>query len=80
MNNRDATHRVVYITQSRIEEFVKVDDTGKIVEAGPMLQIFEGCTLNDVRARKMVTKVEDLRPVVVPKEERLIHLTDEGVE
>ena len=75
-NKSRATHRVVYMTQARVESLVEADKDGNILSADPMLQRFVKMTLNDVRNRMLVMKVEELHPVI-PKEQRKIQLTDE---
>lgn len=57
------THEVVYYTQSRIVEAVQVDpESGLILAAGPMLQLFKGLTLQDIRHRKQVTSIREVAP------------------
>lgn len=64
MNKAEATHRVVYYVQARVEALVVCSMDGVIIDAEDLLRSFKGRTLDEVRQKKMVTKIEVLIPPV----------------
>lgn len=64
MNKQEATHRVVYYIQSRVEVLLICSTDGVILDSEDLLRTFKGRTLDEVRRRKMVTKIEVLIPPV----------------
>lgn len=71
-------HHVTYITQVYIDEWVELTPDGVVTDAGPMLQLFVGNTIADIRTHKMVTRVVALDTVPTPPTEPtpVIELTD----
>ena len=53
-------HRVTYHVASTFQELVELDPRGKILDAGPLLRMFVGRNINEIRQRKMITKIESL--------------------
>lgn len=53
-------HRVTYHVSSSFQELVELDLRGKILDAGPLLRMFVGRNIDEIRQRKMVTKIESL--------------------
>lgn len=64
MKREEATHRVVYYAQARMEEFIIATTDGRIIDAGPLLRTYKGKTIAELRTGKMVTKFEVLIPPV----------------
>ena len=53
-------HRVTYHVASTFQELVELDPRGKILDAGPLLKMFVGRNIHEIRRRKMITKIESL--------------------
>ena len=61
-------HRVTYHVASTFQELVELDARGKILDAGPLLKMFVGRNIDEIRQRKMITKIESLPEPEAPKE------------
>ena len=68
---RDIRYRVVYYVQYRFEEYVNLDPAGKVLDAGPLLRVFKGRNIRDIRQAKMIAKIEE-----APLPEPRVILTD----
>ena len=53
-------HRVTYHVASNFQELVELDRDGKILDAGPLLRMYIGRNIHDIRQRKMIIKIESL--------------------
>lgn len=52
-------YRVYYYPHPiRFEEWVLLDDRGTVLDAGPLLKMYKGANMHDIRAKKQVVKVE----------------------
>jgi len=67
MSNDTVRHRVVYYVQQRFEEWVDLDVDGKVVDAGPLLRLYRGRNIHDIRRAKMIVKVEQAPETEKPK-------------
>lgn len=76
MRKQDATHQVVYYTNTRFEELIVVNASGVVIDAGPLLRTYKGRTLEELRQRRMVTNVEVLERDHAPASTPTITLTD----
>lgn len=62
-------HRVIYYVQHRFEEWVLLNDDGKVMDAGPLLKVYIGRSIHDIRRAKLVVRVDQMpeepKPLVV---------------
>ena len=57
-------HRVTYHVASTFQELVELDPHGKILDAGPLLKMFVGRNIDEIRQRKMITKIEPFTRII----------------
>ena len=58
MASEPVKHTVAYYVQHRLEEWVMLDAAGKVADAGPLLRVFIGRNIRDIRHAKMVSNIK----------------------